>query len=126
MTSWVSTSYNFFVLSTTDISYSVQYCSPSRFIQGHSVTCFCVEVMTVLPALFSKIFSLHQQYPQLKSRGNWNWDIVDHWIDDLLGNHDSVNKLVLFSPADAENVAINQQIEEPLKLLNFRRPTRRK
>ncbi|KAJ5369931.1 uncharacterized protein N7496_006023 [Penicillium cataractarum] len=73
-------------------------------------------------AIEHKIFSINQQHPQLKSRGDWNWDVVDHWIDDLLGNHDSVNKLVLFSLADAEDMATNQQIEEPLRLLNLRRP----
>lgn len=35
-----------------------------------------------------------------------NADAVDSWIDDLLGDHESVNTLIRFSPEDAQDVAL--------------------
>jgi hypothetical protein len=56
-------------------------------------------------AIERKVFTTIQEHPHLKTRGRWNLDVVDRWIDDLLGDHESVNTLILFSPEDAEDVA---------------------
>lgn len=66
-------------------------------------------------AIERKAFSITQQYPHLKAHRDWNLDVVDLWIDDLLGNHDSVNKLVLFSLADAEDVAHASCLLKPIQ-----------
>lgn len=56
-------------------------------------------------AIERKIFSIIQRYPHLKpSKDYWNLDAVDNWIDGLLGSRESVNTLIRFSPADAEDV----------------------
>jgi hypothetical protein len=38
---------------------------------------------------------------------------VDHWVDDLLRNPELVNKLIRFSPEDAEDVAY--KLDAPLE-----------
>lgn len=56
-------------------------------------------------AIERKLSSITQQHPHLRpSEVHWDLDAVDRWIDDLLGNHESVNTLIRFSLEDAEDV----------------------
>lgn len=58
-------------------------------------------------AIERKFFSITQQHPHLRtSKGQLDLDAVDRWIDDLLGNHESVNTLIRFSSEDAEDVIL--------------------
>lgn len=57
-------------------------------------------------AIERRVINIAQKYPYLKSQNNWDLEAVDRWIDDLLGDHESVNRLILFSPEDAEDVAL--------------------
>ena len=44
------------------------------------------------------------QHPHLRtSEGHWDLDAVDRWIDELLGNHEPVNTLILFSLENVED-----------------------
>lgn len=57
-------------------------------------------------AIEHKVVTIAQKHPYLKSPIDWNLVAVDRWIDDLLGDHESVNRLIRFSPEDAEDVAL--------------------
>lgn len=39
------------------------------------------------------------------SEGSWDISAVDRWLDDILGSTEDVNRLIKFSPEDAEMVA---------------------
>lgn len=56
-------------------------------------------------AIEHKISCTAQGHPHLRpSKGHWDLDAVDWWLDDLL-SHESVNKLIPVSPQDVEDVA---------------------
>jgi hypothetical protein len=57
-------------------------------------------------AIERKVFSIAQKYPYLKPQGHWDLEVVDRWIDDLLGDHELVNALIQFSPEDAADVLL--------------------
>lgn len=58
-----------------------------------------------VPAIERKLLSISQQHPDLRtSEGNWELNVADSWIDAVLGDHESVNQLIRFSLADAEDV----------------------
>lgn len=62
-----------------------------------------------------KLVSVTQQHPHLRtSEGHWDLDAVDSWIDDFLGNHESVNTLIRFSPVDAEDMVL---VSYPLEVI---------
>ncbi|KAK9646515.1 hypothetical protein HCH54_005254 [Aspergillus fumigatus] len=48
------------------------------------------------------------------SEGSWDISAVDRWLDDILGSTEDVNRLIKFSPEDAEMVAQHQPIEQAL------------
>lgn len=41
----------------------------------------------------------------LLSNYSWDTDAVDRWLDDMLGDPEEVNRLISFTPEDAEIVA---------------------
>lgn len=58
-------------------------------------------------AIEHKIANTTRDCPQLRpGRGKWDLKAVDQWIDDLLCDHLSVNRLIYFSFQDAEDVAL--------------------
>lgn len=57
-------------------------------------------------AIERKLLSITQKYPHLKPHGHWDLEVVDRWVDDLLGGHELVNALIQFSSDDAEVVAL--------------------
>jgi hypothetical protein len=60
-----------------------------------------------VPAIERKLLSISQQHPDLRtSEGNWELNVADSWIDAVLGDHESVNQLIRFSLADAEDVIL--------------------
>lgn len=66
-------------------------------------------------AIERKVFSITQQHPHLRtSEGHWDLQTVDSWIDDLLGNHESVNTPIRFSEEDAEHVVL---VSHPLEMI---------
>ncbi|GFF96663.1 hypothetical protein IFM61392_10422 [Aspergillus lentulus] len=57
-------------------------------------------------AVERKIQAIVGDHPSLRpSGGSWDVDAVDLWLDDVLGNAEDVNRLIKFTPEDAEIVA---------------------
>jgi len=57
-------------------------------------------------AIDAKVMATLRQNPTLKPRiGTWNLRAIDRWIDDVLDNHDLVNKLIKFTVEDFEDVS---------------------
>ena len=58
-------------------------------------------------AIESKIALVLKRHKHLRGPERlWDWSTVDAWIDDLLGSHELVNKLISFAFEDAEDVAL--------------------
>jgi hypothetical protein len=57
-------------------------------------------------AIERKIQAIVDDRPSLRpSQGSWDVNIVDKWLDDVLGSNEDVNCLIKFSPEDAGIVA---------------------
>ncbi|KAH1971679.1 hypothetical protein KXW88_002773 [Aspergillus fumigatus] len=57
-------------------------------------------------AVERKIRTIIGDRPSLRpSQGSWDVSAVDQWLDDVLGSTEDVNRLIDFTPEDAEVVA---------------------
>jgi hypothetical protein len=57
-------------------------------------------------AVERKIHEIVCDHPSLQAyEGSWDIDAVDHWLDNILGSIEDVNRLIEFAPEDAEIVA---------------------
>ncbi|KAH2362453.1 hypothetical protein KXV92_007264 [Aspergillus fumigatus] len=66
-------------------------------------------------AVERKIRTIIGDRPSLRpSQGSWDVSAVDQWLDDVLGSTEDVNRLIDFTPEDAEVVAEHQPIEQVL------------
>jgi hypothetical protein len=94
----------------------------SRLIHPKTVRCLLLRrgYNRSIGAIERKALSVAQQHPYLRSsEGHWDVSAADHWLDDLLGDHESVNRLVQFSSEDAKDVASNQAVDDLLNALKI-------
>lgn len=57
-------------------------------------------------AVDRKVNKVVSDCPSLRlSEDSWDIDAVDRWLDDMLGGPEEVNRLIYFTPEDAEIVA---------------------
>jgi hypothetical protein len=57
-------------------------------------------------AIKNKVYQIVHAFPSLRpSAKGWDKDAVDQWLDDTLGNSNDVDRLIAFTPEDAETVA---------------------
>lgn len=79
----------------------------SRLIYPKTVRCLLLRrgFDRSVVAIENKLVFIAQRHPELRSAGGyWDLNAVDLWIDNLIGDHESVNHLIRFSPTDAEDV----------------------
>lgn len=79
----------------------------SRHIRPQVVRCLLLRrgYARSISAIKCKMKSIIHQYPELRFlKDNWDLTAVDMWLDDILGDHESVNQIVWLSAADAEDI----------------------
>jgi hypothetical protein len=64
-------------------------------------------------AIERKVLTIVHNYPSLKPEGDWILGNVDHWLDDLLEDHEMVNTLIRFSAEDAKDVVLVRRPPNP-------------
>ncbi|KAJ5291545.1 hypothetical protein N7478_000796 [Penicillium angulare] len=56
-------------------------------------------------AIKHRAYTLAKSHPELKVNGDfWDLDNVDDWVDNIAGDHRTVNELIRFGEKDAHDV----------------------
>ncbi|KAA8649320.1 uncharacterized protein ATNIH1004_005221 [Aspergillus tanneri] len=89
----------------------------SRYINPITLSCLLSRrgYKRTPSAIERKVKNIVGSVPSLRpSRGNWDVDAVDQWIDDYLRDHEAVNRLITFTLEDAKVVAQYQSVDQTL------------